>query len=259
MRDYEKGKLSIEDVLETVTKYGRTTAVHPSHIEGYRDVIAERPWQKCECKICKEIGVEVVIFRGNERNRRRGFHNINTFYKVFRRISPKVLAFTSCTGMKSPKAQLIPAFQRYLPSPVFKVFWNQTWDLPVEVKILSAKFGLIDWSQPIPYYDYKMQKSDVEEFVKQLKTQLRRFDRIYFIGLGLYRKTAELVKDQTGFEIEIYPRKELTTRKALDIIEYTKQMPQFREAILSLTGKYRNTSEIPASIQSEIRDFVGDN
>jgi len=42
----------------------------------YRDLLRGRPWDQCPCQICTELGVEVVIFRGNNRNRRRGFHNL---------------------------------------------------------------------------------------------------------------------------------------------------------------------------------------
>jgi len=43
--------------------------------------LMDRPWEKCDCSICQDIGVEVVIFRGNNRNRRRGFHNLHVYYK----------------------------------------------------------------------------------------------------------------------------------------------------------------------------------
>jgi len=43
--------------------------------------LIDRPWEKCDCSICQNIGVEVVIFRGNNRNRRRGFHNLHVYYK----------------------------------------------------------------------------------------------------------------------------------------------------------------------------------
>ena len=42
----------------------------------YRDLLRSRPWEHCPCTICAKLGVEVVIFRGNNRNRRRGFHNL---------------------------------------------------------------------------------------------------------------------------------------------------------------------------------------
>ncbi|EMC3067100.1 tRNA-guanine transglycosylase, partial [Salmonella enterica] len=42
--------------------------------------LGDRPWRKCECNICRSIGINVIIFRGAERNRRRGFHNIQVLY-----------------------------------------------------------------------------------------------------------------------------------------------------------------------------------
>lgn len=48
--------------------------------------LEDRPWQMCDCTVCQEIGVEVVIFRGNDRNRRRGFHNTYIFYQRFQEL-----------------------------------------------------------------------------------------------------------------------------------------------------------------------------
>lgn len=44
-------------------------------------LLEDKPWKECDCKICQEVGIEVVIFRGNNRNRRRGFHNTLRFYE----------------------------------------------------------------------------------------------------------------------------------------------------------------------------------
>ena len=49
----------------------------------YRRTLENRPWERCGCAICKSAGVEVVVFRGNNRNRRRGFHNTYVFYNLF--------------------------------------------------------------------------------------------------------------------------------------------------------------------------------
>ena len=54
------------------------------HRRLYREVLERRPWEDCNCQICREIGIEVIIFRGNNRNRRRGFHNTYVFNKLFR-------------------------------------------------------------------------------------------------------------------------------------------------------------------------------
>lgn len=53
--------------------------------ERIRRTLEDRPWTKCSCTICQRSGVEVVIFRGNNRNRRRGFHNTFVFYDMFQR------------------------------------------------------------------------------------------------------------------------------------------------------------------------------
>jgi hypothetical protein len=52
----------------------------------YHQVLTDQPWKKCDCAICKDVGVEVIIFRGNNRNRRRGFHNTYVFYNQLKEI-----------------------------------------------------------------------------------------------------------------------------------------------------------------------------
>ena len=47
--------------------------------------LRDRPWDRCPCSICERHGVEVAIFRGNNRNRRRGFHNTYVFYHLLGR------------------------------------------------------------------------------------------------------------------------------------------------------------------------------
>lgn len=52
--------------------------------EQYDRLLRDRPWEKCDCVICRALGIEVVLFRGNDRNRRRGFHNTYVFYQQLR-------------------------------------------------------------------------------------------------------------------------------------------------------------------------------
>lgn len=47
----------------------------------YRRTLTDRPWQRCRCEVCRAIGVEVIVFRGSERNKRRGFHNLYVLYR----------------------------------------------------------------------------------------------------------------------------------------------------------------------------------
>jgi hypothetical protein len=52
----------------------------------YRKTLTDRPWESCECSLCRMAGIEIIIFRGNNRNRRRGFHNTYVFYRLVQEI-----------------------------------------------------------------------------------------------------------------------------------------------------------------------------
>jgi len=51
--------------------------------EKYLRVLKERPWKKCDCSMCKSLGINVIIFRGTNRNKRRGFHNLWAFRNYY--------------------------------------------------------------------------------------------------------------------------------------------------------------------------------
>ncbi|MFM7869898.1 MAG: hypothetical protein ACKPHU_37245, partial [Planctomycetaceae bacterium] len=57
-----------------------------SHSADYEELLRDRPWQECSCNVCKTLGINVVIFRGAERNRRRGFHNVFVTYQRLKNI-----------------------------------------------------------------------------------------------------------------------------------------------------------------------------
>ena len=43
--------------------------------------IEDTPWKRCGCDICRAVGVEVIIFRSSNRNKRRGFHNLGVYHR----------------------------------------------------------------------------------------------------------------------------------------------------------------------------------
>lgn len=82
VRAYDRGKKRLASTLEEVMAYddllanrcdGQTTARRRLL---YTKTLEDKPWKHCDCKVCHELGIEVIIFRGNNRNRRRGFHNL---------------------------------------------------------------------------------------------------------------------------------------------------------------------------------------
>lgn len=76
--DYDSGRLDLEEALDHIVRYDELL-IRSDDIESMRDkykrTLREKPWRSCSCEICKEIGIQTIIFRGCNRNKRRGFHN----------------------------------------------------------------------------------------------------------------------------------------------------------------------------------------
>lgn len=89
LRAFDKGEADLEETLATVLKYDKLHGDKRDHEKAYRRTLSDRPWQKCSCPICEKWGIEVIIFRGNNRNRRRGFHNTRVFYQQFQELVRK--------------------------------------------------------------------------------------------------------------------------------------------------------------------------
>jgi hypothetical protein len=85
LRQYEAGERSVESALECVLDFQNLYGPAQHLIESYREVLTERPWKGCPCDVCRRIGYHVILFRGAERNLRRGFHNIWVFYRRIQR------------------------------------------------------------------------------------------------------------------------------------------------------------------------------
>jgi len=81
LREYGSGMLPVDTALEHVLAYERVHHPDARREEMYREVLSDRPWDSCLCTVCRSIGIHVVIFRGTERNKRRGFHNLSVFYQ----------------------------------------------------------------------------------------------------------------------------------------------------------------------------------
>ena len=85
VRSYDRKESDLDEVLKAVMAYDDLMGGNRNgHEKLIRKTLEDRPWETCNCKICRESGIEVIIFRGNNRNRRRGFHNTKVFYDQFR-------------------------------------------------------------------------------------------------------------------------------------------------------------------------------
>ncbi|MBQ1066953.1 MULTISPECIES: tRNA-guanine transglycosylase DpdA [Micromonospora] len=85
LREFDRGEIPVEAALEALDAYSAVWDGKANRSSQYRDTLENRPWQECDCSICKKVGIETVIFRGAERNKRRGFHNLHVFGQRLRR------------------------------------------------------------------------------------------------------------------------------------------------------------------------------
>ncbi len=87
VRALGRRKCSVQDCLDALLAYDKYVTVDRADMsEPYRRTLTDRPWEKCDCAVCKACGIEVAIFRGNNRNRRRGFHNTFVFYRLMQKV-----------------------------------------------------------------------------------------------------------------------------------------------------------------------------
>lgn len=98
MQRLDLGEATVQEALDALRRYDDFCGVKVDHTDAYREVLTDRPWKKCRCEVCTSLGHQVILFRGAERNRRRGFHNIWVFY---RRLQDQL---ETTEGTKEPSA-----------------------------------------------------------------------------------------------------------------------------------------------------------
>lgn len=93
VRDWAAGDVELDVALDAVMAYWEqlnwddeaSSSKHAITLNKQRKIyektLADKPWQKCDCRVCREGGVEALIFRSSNRNKRRGIHNLSVFHK----------------------------------------------------------------------------------------------------------------------------------------------------------------------------------
>ena len=88
-RRFDRGECDVGEVVEALRDYEQIHDGRSDRSTVYAEILRDRPWKDCPCEICRRLGIHVMLFRGAERNRRRGFHNLFVFYRRLRRESSK--------------------------------------------------------------------------------------------------------------------------------------------------------------------------
>lgn len=93
IRSYAAGNLPLDDTLDHVLDYwtalnwsedkdeARQLSALAKQRTIYRRTLKDQPWRQCSCRVCQEGGVETLLFRSSNRNKRRGMHNLHIFYQ----------------------------------------------------------------------------------------------------------------------------------------------------------------------------------
>jgi hypothetical protein len=79
MRAYDHGEVSVETAVAALREYEMLHDDRYDRTGPYTEMLRDAPWRACDCEICSDVSVNVAIFRGTERNKRRGFHNLHAF------------------------------------------------------------------------------------------------------------------------------------------------------------------------------------
>lgn len=76
LRAFDGSHQAINQALSALERYENVMRVKKSYLPAYELTLIAAPWTQCHCRLCRMHGIEIAIFRGTERNKRRGFHNL---------------------------------------------------------------------------------------------------------------------------------------------------------------------------------------
>jgi queuine/archaeosine tRNA-ribosyltransferase len=79
LEEVNKNPRATRKAIRALADYEALIGIKKSYLEEYERMLDARPWTKCSCTLCQEHGIQIAIFRGAERNKRRGFHNLYVF------------------------------------------------------------------------------------------------------------------------------------------------------------------------------------
>ncbi|OYR38008.1 queuine tRNA-ribosyltransferase tRNA-guanine transglycosylase [Halorubrum sp. Ib24] len=190
-------------------------------LEDYRKTLRSQPWDRCDCPICENLGIEVAVFRGNNRNRRRGFHNTYRFYQQFKRDLPKMLVVVGADSSFFNRDSV----EGYL-SDEYEEFWKEIHDVPVaEIGVVDAN-GVDEWWQSSP----RSVSLDPGGIADQLRKKTERYDVVLYYDPD----------EDAEFDIEG--------------VEITDSATEVRSEILRRLG-YESDFEPKRDVQIQLEDF----
>ena len=266
---YVEGKAKPEDVIQALRVYeeklvelGIEKSNRFERLKGleqnYLKTLNEKSWEKCDCPICERYGVHVCVFRSNERNMRRGFHNLYQFHSRLQKwmkgeieleskfLEPtlveeipidklkgrKVLVIAACSQTKlgstpDVKAKAKDMYQGRLFKLTRKLSEFCKWDYV----IISAKYGFLYPEEEIEGYEkFLKTKRDIEEVrpkvIPRLKEVIPNYDRILVIAGKNYREVLRKLIDERFIFIKAKGYGDLCSR-VKSVVNNQKELADF--------------------------------
>lgn len=115
LRAYDRGEAELEDALSATITYGAVLVAEQPYEDcasstpikqleaRYRTTLGDQPWKKCGCPICKEASIDIIIFRGSNRNKRRGIHNLAVYKNHIERLESLRAANDTFDLLRDPR------------------------------------------------------------------------------------------------------------------------------------------------------------
>lgn len=98
LRAFDAGDVGVSEALASVLEYENLVlGGKKSYAEAYEESLTCAPWKACGCRLCGDLGIEIMIFRGTERNKRRGFHNLQVLAEKVRNLQSPAMKVSRTT------------------------------------------------------------------------------------------------------------------------------------------------------------------
>jgi hypothetical protein len=101
LRAFDRGEADLEETLHNIMAYSAPLVEEKPYEDcilatsmlrlsaRYRETLEAKPWKECSCAICEHASIDVIIFRGSNRNKRRGIHNLAVYKDHIERLDLK--------------------------------------------------------------------------------------------------------------------------------------------------------------------------
>lgn len=104
IRLYDEHRISVNDAVERLLNYELHLSPEKNQRSGYLRTLGDRPWETCLCPVCRQAGIDVILHRGLNRHKRRGFHNLWVFHERLKKVKKMKTIKVQCIRIQqSPK------------------------------------------------------------------------------------------------------------------------------------------------------------